>query len=149
MLLFHLMIPLHQTLALLLLEETAEQPATPSGSRTTFSTKAESNKVRAQMHYHKVTCIGPWKPPKGAPAPKGRLALGFEAQTGTPQADFVATFSQPQRRNLNMAFKTTLRSGFTVGAGSYFVDFAIGEPAQPLLLVADTGDDLLWTQVNP
>eukprot|EP00850_Spirogloea_muscicola_P024092 SM000440S16149 [mRNA] locus=s440:10229:11071:+ [translate_table: standard] len=118
MLLFHLMIPLHRTLALLLLKETAEQSATPSlqfedigeaHSSVWWSSQwkqdyllhqAESDKLRAQMHYHKVTCIGPWKRPKGAPAPKGRLAPGFEAQTGTPQADFVAAFSQPQRRHL-------------------------------------------------
>eukprot|EP00850_Spirogloea_muscicola_P006144 SM000029S10439 [mRNA] locus=s29:117816:121115:+ [translate_table: standard] len=120
MLLFHLLIDLHRTLALLLLKQTAEQPATPSlqfkdigeaHSSLWWSSQwkqdyllhqAESDKVRAQMHYHKVTCIGPWKPPKGAPAPKGRLALGFEAQTGTPQADFFACLQRRPEELLGM-----------------------------------------------
>ncbi|GMI73417.1 hypothetical protein like AT3G25700 [Hibiscus trionum] len=35
-------------------------------------------------------------------------------------------------------------SGAPSGSGQYFVELRLGSPPQPLLLVADTGSDLLW-----
>ncbi|MQL82524.1 hypothetical protein Taro_014996 [Colocasia esculenta] len=39
-------------------------------------------------------------------------------------------------------------SGASTGAGQYFVDFRVGTPAQKLLLVADTGSDLVWVRCS-
>ncbi|KAF9595320.1 hypothetical protein IFM89_038472 [Coptis chinensis] len=35
-----------------------------------------------------------------------------------------------------------------MGSGQYFVDFSIGTPPQKLLLVADTGSDLVWVKCS-
>lgn len=37
-----------------------------------------------------------------------------------------------------------LTSGASFGTGQYFVSLSLGTPPQPLLLVADTGSDLIW-----
>ncbi|KAF8696018.1 hypothetical protein HU200_036899 [Digitaria exilis] len=39
-----------------------------------------------------------------------------------------------------------LSSGAYTGTGQYFVRFRVGTPAQPFLLVADTGSDLTWVK---
>ncbi|KAJ8547662.1 hypothetical protein K7X08_011248 [Anisodus acutangulus] len=40
--------------------------------------------------------------------------------------------------------KLPLTSGVSTGSGQYFVDLRLGTPPQRLLLVADTGSDLVW-----
>ncbi|GKV43902.1 hypothetical protein SLEP1_g51143 [Rubroshorea leprosula] len=40
--------------------------------------------------------------------------------------------------------KSPLVSGAAYGSGQYFVELRLGSPPQSLLLVADTGSDLLW-----
>ncbi|XP_059648616.1 aspartic proteinase NANA, chloroplast [Cornus florida] len=40
--------------------------------------------------------------------------------------------------------KLPLISGASTGSGQYFVDLSLGTPPQRLLLVADTGSDLVW-----
>ncbi|KAE8659373.1 putative DNA binding protein [Hibiscus syriacus] len=40
--------------------------------------------------------------------------------------------------------KSPVVSGAPSGSGQYFVELRLGSPPQPLLLVADTGSDLLW-----
>ncbi|KAK4376496.1 hypothetical protein RND71_002792 [Anisodus tanguticus] len=40
--------------------------------------------------------------------------------------------------------KLPLTSGASTGSGQYFVDLRLGTPPQRLLLVADTGSDLVW-----
>ncbi|CAO1947958.1 unnamed protein product [Urochloa humidicola] len=44
------------------------------------------------------------------------------------------------------AFAMPLSSGAYTGTGQYFVRFRVGTPAQPFLLVADTGSDLTWVK---
>uniref|UniRef100_A0A453FD95 Peptidase A1 domain-containing protein n=1 Tax=Aegilops tauschii subsp. strangulata TaxID=200361 RepID=A0A453FD95_AEGTS len=44
------------------------------------------------------------------------------------------------------AFAMPLTSGAYTGIGQYFVRFRVGTPAQPFLLVADTGSDLTWVK---
>ncbi|TVU35530.1 hypothetical protein EJB05_17426 [Eragrostis curvula] len=44
------------------------------------------------------------------------------------------------------AFAMPLSSGAYTGTGQYFVIFRVGTPAQPFLLVADTGSDLTWVK---
>jgi hypothetical protein len=44
------------------------------------------------------------------------------------------------------AFAMPLGSGAYTGIGQYFVRFRVGTPAQPFLLVADTGSDLTWVK---
>ncbi|KAJ3670364.1 hypothetical protein LUZ60_010688 [Juncus effusus] len=43
---------------------------------------------------------------------------------------------------------TSLQSGGT-SYGEYYMDLAIGSPAQYYSAIADTGSDLIWTQCNP
>lgn len=38
-----------------------------------------------------------------------------------------------------------MHSGADYGVGQYFVKFRVGSPAQKLVLIADTGSDLTWT----
>ncbi|CAL5096190.1 unnamed protein product [Urochloa decumbens] len=44
------------------------------------------------------------------------------------------------------AFAMPLSSGAYTGTGQYFVRFRVGTPAQPFVLVADTGSDLTWVK---
>ncbi|RYR56482.1 hypothetical protein Ahy_A05g022186 isoform A [Arachis hypogaea] len=44
-----------------------------------------------------------------------------------------------------LSLKSPLVSGASTGSGQYFVDLRIGSPPQSLLLVADTGSDLVWS----
>ncbi|XP_004295663.1 PREDICTED: uncharacterized protein LOC101292685 [Fragaria vesca subsp. vesca] len=39
-------------------------------------------------------------------------------------------------------------SGASTGSGQYFVHLRLGSPPQPLLLVADTGSDLVWLRCS-
>ncbi|KAI3817162.1 hypothetical protein L1987_10951 [Smallanthus sonchifolius] len=41
-----------------------------------------------------------------------------------------------------------LTSGAYAGAGQYFVTLHLGTPPQPLLLIADTGSDLIWVSCS-
>ncbi|XP_060214908.1 aspartyl protease family protein 2 [Lycium barbarum] len=45
---------------------------------------------------------------------------------------------------LHRSAKLPLTSGASSGSGQYFVDLRLGTPPQRLLLVADTGSDLVW-----
>ncbi|GLJ25733.1 hypothetical protein SUGI_0492640 [Cryptomeria japonica] len=45
-------------------------------------------------------------------------------------------------------FYMELTSGATLGAALYFVELYIGTPPQRVLLVADTGSDLIWVNCN-
>ncbi|KQK09188.1 aspartic proteinase NANA, chloroplast isoform X1 [Brachypodium distachyon] len=47
------------------------------------------------------------------------------------------------------AFAMPLTSAAYTGIGQYFVRFRVGTPAQPFLLVADTGSDLTWVKCRP
>lgn len=44
----------------------------------------------------------------------------------------------------NSSAQLPLTSGASFGTGQYFVSLSLGTPPQPLLLVADTGSDLVW-----
>lgn len=46
--------------------------------------------------------------------------------------------------NLHRKPNLPVTSGAYAGAGQYFVTLHLGTPPQPLLLVADTGSDLIW-----
>ncbi|KAJ4960501.1 hypothetical protein NE237_020411 [Protea cynaroides] len=46
------------------------------------------------------------------------------------------------------ALKMPVISGASTESGQYFVDFRIGNPPQKLLLVADTGSDLVWVKCS-
>ncbi|KAL5726064.1 hypothetical protein ACHQM5_009135 [Ranunculus cassubicifolius] len=50
--------------------------------------------------------------------------------------------------NPQKTLKSPLVSGAPSGSGQYFVDFSIGTPPQKLLLVADTGSDLVWVKCS-
>ncbi|KAK6921792.1 Xylanase inhibitor, C-terminal [Dillenia turbinata] len=47
---------------------------------------------------------------------------------------------------LNKTLKSPLISGASSGSGQYFVELRLGSPPQTLLLVADTGSDLVWVK---
>lgn len=46
------------------------------------------------------------------------------------------------------AVKSPVVSGASTGSGQYFVDLRVGSPPQKLLLVADTGSDLVWVRCS-
>ncbi|XP_027362083.1 aspartyl protease family protein 2 [Abrus precatorius] len=46
------------------------------------------------------------------------------------------------------SLKSPLTSGAATGSGQYFADLRIGTPPQRLLLVADTGSDLVWVKCS-
>ncbi|PAN29177.1 hypothetical protein PAHAL_5G206500 [Panicum hallii] len=62
------------------------------------------------------------------------------AETGTARAK--PSKAAPESE----AFAMPLSSGAYTGTGQYFVRFRVGTPAQPFLLVADTGSDLTWVK---
>lgn len=47
-------------------------------------------------------------------------------------------------KNSTTAAQLPITSGANAGTGQYFVSLSLGTPPQPLLLVADTGSDLIW-----
>ncbi|KAG5059993.1 hypothetical protein JHK87_001022 [Glycine soja] len=47
-----------------------------------------------------------------------------------------------------LSVKSPLTSGAATGSGQYFADLRLGSPPQRLLLVADTGSDLLWVKCS-
>ncbi|XWS75407.1 hypothetical protein CRYUN_Cryun01aG0084600 [Craigia yunnanensis] len=47
-------------------------------------------------------------------------------------------------QNQKGIIKSPVVSGAPSGSGQYFVELRLGSPPQPILLVADTGSDLLW-----
>ncbi|GJW13911.1 aspartyl protease family protein 2 [Tanacetum coccineum] len=55
-------------------------------------------------------------------------------------ADTARLSTLHRRRHPNLP----LTSGAYAGAGQYFVTLHLGTPPQPLLLIADTGSDLVW-----
>ncbi|KAF8399169.1 hypothetical protein HHK36_015034 [Tetracentron sinense] len=54
-------------------------------------------------------------------------------------------FSSLQSRK---ALKAPVISGASTGSGQYFVDLRVGTPPQKILLVADTGSDLVWVKCS-
>lgn len=46
------------------------------------------------------------------------------------------------------AVKSPVVSGASTGSGQYFVDLHLGSPPQRLLLIADTGSDLVWVRCS-
>ena len=62
------------------------------------------------------------------------------AETGTARA------TPSKAAPASEAFAMPLSSGAYTGTGQYFVRFRVGTPAQPFLLVADTGSDLTWVK---
>jgi len=62
------------------------------------------------------------------------------AETGTARAE------PSKAAPASEAFAMPLSSGAYTGTGQYFVRFRVGTPAQPFLLVADTGSDLTWVK---
>lgn len=46
------------------------------------------------------------------------------------------------------SLKSPVVSGASTGSGQYFVDLRLGTPPQRLLLVADTGSDLVWVRCS-
>ncbi|CAH2045504.1 unnamed protein product [Thlaspi arvense] len=52
------------------------------------------------------------------------------------------------RRKTIPFVKSPVVSGASSGSGQYFVDLRIGQPPQSLLLIADTGSDLVWVKCS-
>ncbi|PON87039.1 Aspartic peptidase [Trema orientale] len=52
------------------------------------------------------------------------------------------------RRRRGQVLKSPVVSGASTGSGQYFVDLQVGTPPQKLLLVADTGSDLVWLRCS-
>lgn len=57
-------------------------------------------------------------------------------------------YSSLGHRSITRSAKLPLTSGATTGSGQYFVDLRLGTPPQRLLLVADTGSDLVWVSCS-
>ncbi|EEF38012.1 aspartyl protease family protein 2 [Ricinus communis] len=54
-----------------------------------------------------------------------------------------------QQQHKQNSFRSPVISGASSGSGQYFVSLRIGTPPQTLLLVADTGSDLIWVKCSP
>ncbi|KAF6160879.1 hypothetical protein GIB67_041933 [Kingdonia uniflora] len=52
------------------------------------------------------------------------------------------------RDSKNVKSEEIMGVGASTGSGQYLVDFRIGSPPQKLLLVADTGSDLVWVKCS-
>ncbi|CAL4974736.1 unnamed protein product [Urochloa decumbens] len=70
-----------------------------------------------------------------------RRRMAFISSRGRRRAAETATAPPADE-----AFAMPLSSGAYTGTGQYFVRFRVGTPAQPFLLVADTGSDLTWVK---
>lgn len=74
------------------------------------------------------------------PSPTQALALD------TRRLDFLSLRRKTQKP---IPFvKSPVVSGASSGSGQYFVDLRIGQPPQSLLLIADTGSDLVWVKCS-
>ncbi|XP_031287314.1 aspartyl protease family protein 2 [Pistacia vera] len=54
----------------------------------------------------------------------------------------------PHHHRHRQTLKSPVISGAFAGSGQYFISLHIGSPPQPLLLVADTGSDLIWVKCS-
>ncbi|KAL5221501.1 hypothetical protein ABZP36_026214 [Zizania latifolia] len=61
---------------------------------------------------------------------------------------FISSRGRRRAAEIASAFAMPLSSGAYTGTGQYFVRFRVGTPAQPFLLVADTGSDLTWVKCH-
>ncbi|KAL5226650.1 hypothetical protein ABZP36_014915 [Zizania latifolia] len=61
---------------------------------------------------------------------------------------FISSRGRRRATEAASAFAMPLSSGAYTGTGQYFVRFRVGTPAQPFLLVADTGSDLTWVKCH-
>uniref|UniRef100_A0A0E0FR71 Peptidase A1 domain-containing protein n=1 Tax=Oryza nivara TaxID=4536 RepID=A0A0E0FR71_ORYNI len=61
---------------------------------------------------------------------------------------FISSRGRRRATETASAFAMPLSSGAYTGTGQYFVRFRVGTPAQPFLLVADTGSDLTWVKCH-
>lgn len=75
--------------------------------------------------------IKPFASPSGA--------LSFDSRR---LSTLFSTLHHPQ------SLKSPVVSGASTGSGQYFVDLRLGTPPQKLLLVADTGSDLVWVKCS-
>ncbi|XP_058108085.1 aspartyl protease family protein 2 [Magnolia sinica] len=71
-----------------------------------------------------------------------KLRLLHKPPTPTPSLSLV---SDSHRIS---SLRSRVISGASTGSGQYFVDFRVGSPPQTLLLVADTGSDLVWSKCS-
>nr|CAB3477938.1 unnamed protein product [Digitaria exilis] len=81
-----------------------------------------------------------------------RERMAFICSRGRRRATETAAWAKhkhkpkPKPKSKAEAFAMPLSSGAYTGTGQYFVRFRVGTPAQPFLLVADTGSDLTWVK---
>nr|POF20333.1 aspartic proteinase nepenthesin-1 [Quercus suber] len=53
-----------------------------------------------------------------------------------------------RRRVRELTVPSPIVSGASAGSGQYFISLLLGTPPQPLLLIADTASDLIWTHCS-
>ncbi|CAL1392850.1 unnamed protein product [Linum trigynum] len=75
------------------------------------------------------------KPPFSTPL----QALSFDARR-------LSLLHHSHRRRRHPSLRSPLVSGASSGSGQYFVSLRLGSPPQTLLLVTDTGSDLIWVK---
>ncbi|CAN6359211.1 unnamed protein product [Urochloa humidicola] len=76
-------------------------------------------------------------------------SLADRARDDRHRHAYIRSTLASRRRAAEMgasAFAMPLSSGAYTGTGQYFVRFRVGTPAQPFVLVADTGSDLTWVK---
>ncbi|XP_077236113.1 eukaryotic aspartyl protease family protein [Tasmannia lanceolata] len=73
----------------------------------------------------------------------------FTTPPQTLTSDTQRLFTLSSSFQTQKTLKTPVISGASTGSGQYFVDFNIGTPPQKLLLIADTGSDLIWVKCSP
>lgn len=109
-----------------------------------------------------VAVLFPWRTVAGdslklrllhpSPPPTPQQALLLDSQRlsvlFSSLGSASASSAAGKRPEPPVAVAAPVVSGASTGAGQYFVDFRIGTPPQQLLLVADTGSDLVWVRCS-
>ncbi|CAA6664854.1 unnamed protein product [Spirodela intermedia] len=86
--------------------------------------------------------------PSPPPTPQQALLLDSQRLSVLFSSLSSASSAAGKRPEPPIAIAAPVVSGASTGAGQYFVDFRVGTPQQQLLLVADTGSDLVWVRCS-
>ncbi|KAI8527604.1 hypothetical protein RHMOL_Rhmol12G0088200 [Rhododendron molle] len=82
-----------------------------------------------------------------------RTPLPSPSQSLSSDSLRLSTLHHHHHHHHRNTAKTTptlpLNSGASIGSGQYFIHLLLGSPPQPLLLIADTGSDLVWVTCSP
>ncbi|KAK7275185.1 hypothetical protein RIF29_16294 [Crotalaria pallida] len=77
-----------------------------------------------------------------------KLPLMQKSPRSSPAELLAADTNRLSSLHATRTIQSPLISGASTGSGQYFADLRLGTPPQRLLLVADTGSDLIWVKCS-